>query len=345
MAEAPFANGAWPVPWRPVWGTEDRWLDRLANHSLGSLLALTSRLPEPLLEPLLSAAARFAFVADRRRRRAAHAFLRAALGELERSDLDRRARQSWRHLLRVVVDSGRFQRRVPLERTPEHFDVRMTEDTRRVVAERRGCVLVTGHLGDWEAGMAIAPWIGFHPVHAVTRPPKNRALSRAIQEERERRGIRVLHRKGAMREAPRILKAGGAIALLLDHRTSGRSFLAPFFGRLARCDRSAGVLLQRHRVPVVTCACLLGDEPLTYRVEFPEVLWPEDWAGADLPDIVARLNRALERMILAHPEQYFWLHDRYKDTPEEPVSHPRSAARAPAAPLGSGAPPIRSREP
>ncbi len=326
MAEpAPFLDPAcrWPVPWQPVRGTQDRLVDRAANLALQALITGSARLPEPVLAVLLASTARLATLLDRRRVRASHLFLRQALGELDERELDRRTRVAWRHLLRVLIDSRRFLRAVPLERTPERFDVRWTEDARAVQRAKRGCILVTAHVGNWEAALALAPWIGFHPVYAVARPAKNRPLSVAIQAERERRGIRLLHRKGAMREAGAILRAGGSIALLLDHRTSGRSFLAPFFGRLARCDRSAGVLLQRHRVPVVLCSCVHAAEPLSYRVEFHEVLWPEDWAGTELLEIVTRINQSLERMILAHPEQYFWLHDRYRDTPREhqsPVS-------------------------
>jgi KDO2-lipid IV(A) lauroyltransferase len=321
----------WPVEWQPVWGDQDGLLDRAANLALSGLFGTTAVLPEPVLELLLDASARVAFRLDRPRRRAAHAFLRQALGELAPHELDRLTLRSWRHFLRVLCDTRRFLRQVPRERVLERFEVLWTPEVQRVLSERRGAVIVTGHVGNWEAGLAALGPLGFGPVYAVARPPKNRPLSRTVQAERERLGIRMLHRKGAMRAAPRILAAGGSLALVLDHRTSGRSFLAPFFGRLARCDRSAGVLLQRQRVPVVVASCVYTGRPLRYRAQFHEVLWPEQWSAAGLPAIVARINQALERVILAHPEQYFWLHDRYRDTPGElPAGRHRLVRPAPA---------------
>ena len=312
----PFA-GDWPIPWLPVWGTSNAWTDRLAARLVDGVLDGAARLSERGLARSLGALARVARRVDRRHADAARAFLRQALGERPEAEIEQRVLDAYRHFFRLMVETRRFLFRVPIERTPEHFDVRWTDDAREVAARRQGAILVTAHLGDWEAATAIAPWLGFHPVYAVARPPKNKPLSVALQAERERRGIRLLPRRGAMREAPRILRAGGAICLLLDHRTSGRPFLAPFFGRPARCDRSAGVLLQRFHSPVIVSSCTLAEEPLSYRVEFHEVLWPEDWAKADLFEITTRINRGLERMILERPEQYFWLHDRYKDTPSD----------------------------
>jgi KDO2-lipid IV(A) lauroyltransferase len=134
-----------------------------------------------------------------------------------------------------------------------------------------------------------------------------------------------------MAAAPAILKAGGTIALVIDQRTSGRALLVPFFGRLARCERAPAVLLKRQRVPIVISACLLGARPLHYRLELGEVLHPDEWARAEVEEIVLRVNQGFERLIRAHPEQYIWIHDRYRDTPRE---------------VPSGAPPriLRNRE-
>ena len=129
-------------------------------------------------------------------------------------------------------------------------------------------MLVTGHIGDWEAGVGALPWLGVSPVYAIAKPPRNRPLSILVQREREKRGVRLLPRKGAMRDAPKVLRAGGAIGMLLDQRARQRPILAPFFGRPARCDRTAGVLLKRLRAPVLICACYRAEEPLRYRLVF-----------------------------------------------------------------------------
>ncbi len=318
-AETPEGGGldpGWPVPWQPVWGTQDDWGSRLVGQLFLLHLAAVARAPDGMVSASIEVLARLAKLVDRRHSRAARVFLRQALGELPGDDVERRVLQAYRHLFRVVADAQRFVRRFPREKAVERFEVRWTDAARAALEERRGCLLVTGHVGNWEAALTIAPWLGFSPMYVVSRPPKNRVISRAVQEERERRRVRLLPRRGAMALAPAILRAGGAVALMLDQRARGRALRAPFFGRPARCDRSAGVLMKRLRVPAIVGACFETGEPMRYRVEFYDVLQPDEIRAADLEAITSRINRAYERMILDQPDQYFWLHDRYKDTPD-----------------------------
>lgn len=307
--------GDWPVEWQPVWGEQTGLGARLSTLALRGALTVASRAPDGAVEALVNGLAALAQRFDRRRNQSAREFLRQAYGALPEAELERRVRDAWRHLFRVGVDTERFFLRVPLDETPAHFDVHVSDAARAVLREERGCMLVTAHLGNWEAALSIVPWLGFHPLYGVARPPKNRYLSEIMQATRERRGVRILSRKGAMTAAPAVLKAGGTLGLVIDQRTSGRALLAPFFGRLARCDRSSGVLMKRQKVPIVMLACTLTDRPLHYRLELTEVMWPEDWQRAEVEEIVTHLNGLFEREIRRYPEQYVWIHDRYRDTP------------------------------
>ena len=318
------ARADWPVPWQPVWGNSAGLGSRVGDWAARAALAGAIRLPQGALDALVSGLAAVAQRVDRRRTRAAREFLRPALGELAPPERERLVRSAWLQLLRVSVDTERLFLRVPPEHVRAHFEVQMSTEARAAFAARRGTLVVSPHLGNWEVPLAILPELGLHPAYGVAKPPKNRFLSQAMQASRERRGVRILSRKGAMAAAPAILKAGGTIALVIDQRTSGRALLVNFFGRLARCERGPAVLLKRQRVPIVLAACLPAERPLTFRVEFGEVLQPDEWARAEVEAIVLRINQGFERLIRARPEQYLWIHDRYRDTPRE---------------LASGAPP------
>lgn len=304
----------WPVPWQPVWGEADGLGSRIGTWAVQGTLALATRLPEPLLARLIAGLAWLGARFGRRRARAAREFLRQALGELAPAEVERRVRRAWRQLLWVTVDTERLAR-TPLAQLAERFEVRLSADARRALADPRGRVLVSGHLGNWEAAFAMLPRLGLRSVYGVAKPPKNRFLSRALQAKRERWGVRLLSRKGAMQDAPAILRAGGTIGLVIDQRTSGRALLVPFFGRLARCERAPAVLLKRQRVPIVLLACRMGARPLHFELALEEVLWPEEWGRREVEDIVLHVNQCLERMIRADPDQYVWIHDRYRDTP------------------------------
>ena len=307
----------WPVPWQPVWGESAGLGSRLGDWAVRATLAGAIRLPQGALDALLATLAAGGHLLGRERGRAAREFLAQALGELAPAERERLVRSAWRQLLRVSVDTERLFRRVPRERLRSHFDVRASPEARAAFAARRGTLLASPHIGNWEAALAILPQLGVHPTYGVAKPPKNRFLSQSMQRAREEKGVRILSRKGAMGAAPAILKAGGTIAMVIDQRTSGRALLVPFFGRLARCERAPAVLLKRQRVPIVLSAGLQTERPLHFRIEFGEVLHPDEWARAEVEEIVLRINQGFERMIRALPEQYIWIHDRYRDTPRE----------------------------
>jgi KDO2-lipid IV(A) lauroyltransferase len=101
----------------------------------------------------------------------------------------------------------------------------------------------------------------------------------------------------------------------------------PFFGRLASSYKSIGLLAMRYEIPIVAgCARRIG-ESMRYELACTDFIHPEDWV--DQPDplfyITARYNRAIERMIRSVPEQYLWLHRRWKSRPK----HERLGRSAP----------------
>jgi len=291
------------------------WLEYAAVRlALGG----ASRLPRAVRDALIGAIARLARRVDRRHAESARRFLAQALGpEADPAALDRRIVAAYRHLFRLSLDAEAFERKVHGERLLEHYAIEMGSGVREVIDAKRGGILVTPHVGDWEAGSATMPHLGMSPAYAVARPPKNRYLSEHLLRVRERRGLTVMPRHGGLAQAAKVLEGGGWIAMLLDQRPGGKHVLAPFFGRLVPCERSAAVLIRRMHVPVVTSACYLTDRPFRYELVFSRAFTAEELAPLSSVELVARINREVEGLILRHPEQYFWLHDRYRDAPAE----------------------------
>ena len=334
----------WPVPWQAVDGPDDGLGARAAHLAVRAALSVTGRLPEPLLEPCLGFLARVGRRVDARHAEAARGFLRQAFGELPEAELEQRVLASYRHMIRLAVEGEQRKRAIALDRVPEHVELQVDDDARRLMESDSGAIMVSGHLGDWEACVSILPWLGFRSTYLVAKAPKNHFLARDLQADREHWGVRVLARRGAMQDVARVVRAGGAVALLLDQRARKRPVLAPFFGRPARCDRSAAVLLRRTKAPVWIMACPRLPGRLRYRLETLEVLWPDEVAAMEPWEISARINRALEGAVRRYPEQYFWLHDRFRDTPESvPDGEWGSELRSPG-PVSSNAPPAAAEE-
>jgi lauroyl/myristoyl acyltransferase len=306
----------WPVPWEPVEGDLDGPLQALSTAALRALLAGVSRLPWSLQQAFVDGVARLAKAVDRRHSDAGQRFVAAALGE----GADARRREelvlaAWRHLLTHTLEMSRFDAVVPPERFFEHVATDVSDDVRRMLAERRGGLLLTAHVGAFELAPVMALRLGAQPMYVVSRPPRNGPLSRLAQRQREARGYRLLHRHGAASSIPRVVEAGGYVGLMVDQRARLKTVVAPFFGRPAHCERAVAVFARRLGVPVAFGAVYRTERRWRYRAEFRRVLWPQDLARLSLEEITGRINAELERMILAAPEQYFWIHDRYRDAP------------------------------
>ncbi len=308
----------WPVPYESVEGQDSSFGARLQYWTVRAALATASRTPEFLLGPFLRGLARVSTWVDKRHTEAAREFLQQALGRLEPDELERRVRKAYEHLFRVVVESDQFVRQVPLMSTFEHFDFEICDAAWDNLEGEQGMVLITPHIGNWEVASVAVSRLGWQPLYAVAKPAKNAFVSRAMQDEREQRGMRILPRRGAMAGAPKVLAAGGTYGMLLDQRARTRPVMAPFFGRMARCDRSVGVLLKRLNTPLMFLACYRDEQrPMHFRFVIDKVVQPDEVRGLSSEAISTMINAEFERMIYAAPEQYFWIHDRFRDTPFE----------------------------
>ena len=309
-----------PVPWQAVSGERGgalAWLEYVAYRAATGALA---RMPGRIR--VVGALASLGRRIDRRHAAAARDFIRTAFAHagrpIDEAELTRRVHQAYVHLIectltqyrvRQVVGPGQDRAAALRERTELALG-----DELRATLERGGCVVVSAHCGDWEMASQLIGAHGFEPLYVISKGPKNRYLAEHLQTLRESHGVLLLPRRGAMASAKSVLRAQARLGMLLDQRARTNPLVVPFFGRPARCDRSAAVLLKRLGCPVVFLAAYkTGD--LRWRLEGQSVLRPEDARGASAEELTARVNAELERLIMAAPEQQFWLHDRYRGAP------------------------------
>ncbi len=287
------------------------WLESMGARSA---IALGLKLPGPMQNAWIKTLAGIARGADRRHSCAAREFIRTALPAAPPERVEELVACAWRHLPRVAIESASMGRLVG-QRLGDHFDVEACEGLDEVLAAEQGALVITAHVGIWEAlGIPLSS-MGLSPFYAVGKSPRNAYLGEHMDRQRTLSGGVMIPRRGAMQAVPKVVRAGGAVMMLLDHRARQRPIIAPFFGRPAACDRSAGVLVRRVQAPLVFVACYLQEGPRPYRLVFSRVVFPDDLKGLDAAQVMELVNRESERLILACPEQYFWLHDRYKDLP------------------------------
>ena len=177
-----------------------------------------------------------------------------------------------------------------------------------------GTLYLTAHLGNWE----IAP----HPIglyrgtlHVVARPFNNPLLWGPMLEERERLGHRVIEKHGAAREVFRVLKEGGRVGMVVDQRVRpGQGGIpVPFFGHPALTTPLPAKVALRTGSPAVPVFAY-PEARGRYRVKIEPPIRPEgsDRSEEDVVSLTRRYLGVFESEIAAHPEQWLWMHRRWR---------------------------------
>lgn len=304
----------------------------LSAQSLGLLLGLLARVPEGLAYRAAEALGLlfWALVPGRRRLAAEHLGLALRLDPAH-PRVRSLVRRSAGALFRVALDFARLPRWIRSGRLLERVETGAFQRTFEQ-AGPGGLIVVTGHLGSWEvAGAAFARLRG--EVHVIGRRMENPYLDRVLREGRERAGLRVHPRRGGIRPLVAALASGKDCALLLDQNQRKRALFVPVFGRLAATDRSAAILALRMGATVLVGCALREGRGFRFRMAAAPLLRPtaRELAQRDAAGFTRRIMEALEGLILAHPEQYLWVHRRYRTRPPEEAAAVLDGGLAPPA--------------
>ena len=127
-----------------------------------------------------------------------------------------------------------------------------------------------------------------------------------------------LHESGLYKtERVIISKQAGTVALATDQRARVSPVLAPFFGRAANSEQSPVLLARRTRVPIIVLHCLWRADAAGFVFRAQRVFRPEELAEVSIEEATAQINAEFERAIRAAPDQYLWIHDRFRDAPAD----------------------------
>ncbi|MGH9905718.1 MAG: lysophospholipid acyltransferase family protein [Pyrinomonadaceae bacterium] len=182
----------------------------------------------------------------------------------------------------------------------------------------RGIIFLTGHVGSWE--LLSFGWSALeYPISFLVRPIDNPRIEEMIERIRTRFGNRAIDKKSAAREALRVLRQGGTLGILSDLNTQPHEgVFVPFFGKLACTTAGIATLaLKTDAVVIPTCAVwnqqrqryfFHGDPPI-------ELVRTGD-QRKDIEVNTARFAAAMERMVRLYPDQWLWIHKRWKTRPE-----------------------------
>lgn len=189
----------------------------------------------------------------------------------------------------------------------EHLD--------RAFAEGRGLLMITCHFGNWEI---LGGWLARngYRMSVVGTTLFDPRLDRILVETRDRAGYTNIARGKGTREIIRTLKKGEAVGMLIDQDTKADGVFVNFFGRPAHTPTGPAVLARRLDLPIIPIFAYLKDD-FTYQIEClpPLELVRSANEADDIRINTQKCSDAYEAMIRRFPEQWVWMHKRWKTQP------------------------------
>jgi KDO2-lipid IV(A) lauroyltransferase len=257
--------------------------------------------------------------ADRRHRLVAADNLRHAFPELDAAARDTLVRATYEHFATVLVEMIRLPRTLTRANHSRYIHC-PPEDLERLRAwwgSPRPLLILTGHFGNWEVLSYLTGLVGFRgPI--VARRLDNPYLDRFLGAFRQKTGLEVLDKNADYDRIVQTLAQGGGLGLVVDQDAGPKGLFVDFFGRPASTFKSIALLSLEYAAPLFVLGAARVGHPLRYRLYVGDIILPEEYTGR--PDAVRALTQryttALERMVRRHPEQYFWLHRRWKHQPK-----------------------------
>ncbi|MCS6851823.1 MAG: hypothetical protein NZ700_11720 [Gemmataceae bacterium] len=257
-----------------------------------------------------------AYWVDRRHRTVAHENLRHAFPHLAADERETLVRAVYQHFGTMLVEIMQMPRLLSARTWRRHMELPQGRLFVEWCLQDRPLMFVLSHFGNWELGGYIMGLLGF-PVHAIARPLDNRFAEAYLRRWRERTGGKILAKKGDFERMDALLAHGGRLATLADQDAGARGPFVEFFGRPASTHKAVALLSLEHSVPLLVIGVRRLGAPMRYQMVVEDVILPEEYHGQ--PDAVRamtqRFTTAIERLVRRSPEQYFWLHRRWKHQP------------------------------
>ena len=242
-------------------------------------------------------------------RRLARRNLEIAFGD-EKSEVEIR-RLTRRHFQRLgsnLLSSVKLGT-MPLERVAACVSLENEDLVHQFLRGKRPVVLVLSHLGSWELFAQLFPkYFGYVKLGTVYQPLRNRHIDDDVRRKRARAGVELFDRREGFQKTIGLLRTGGLIGLLSDQHAGDHGLWTPFFGRLASTSPLPALLAKRTGAAVVAAGIYTSGRG-RWRMVFTHRI---DAEGDSPQAMTAKANDAIAEQIRRAPEDWFWVHNRWK---------------------------------
>src|SRR6202048_1353576 len=291
------------------------WLEYAA---VWAILKILGTLPRGVARPLAATVARLLYAALPRLQRTAEFNLRVAFPEWDEARRQGVIRGMVRNLGWMAAGFARFPR-YTRENIEEVVILDGHENFLNGQRRGKGVIYLTGHIGAWELSSFAHALYGF-PLFFMARPLDNKRIDALVNGYRTLSGNKPVFKNESARTMLRILKEAGTLGILADQNTlPEEGVFVDFFGKTA-CATSGIARVAMHTGAAVVPGYAYWNENLgKYRLRFepPVELVSTGNTERDVFENTQRFTKIIEEIIRQHPEQWVWLHARWKTRPQD----------------------------
>ena len=230
-------------------------------------------------------------------------------GELSEKQMRRIVRRHFQQLGANLLCSVKFSR-MPMEKILQRVRIEHLERIENCLRKKQPVVLFLSHIGSWEFCTRLFPhFLRGHRTATIYQRIRNPHIDRHVREVRSRFGLEVFERGQGFGKAIELLRDGGGLGILMDQHAGDGGLWTPFFARLASTTPLPALLARR------THAALMGfavhtDGFARWRAVVAGA--PIDGTDESIEQLTARGNEIVEKQVRRAPEDWFWVHNRWK---------------------------------
>ncbi len=275
-------------------------------------------IPRFITDTILNFLAFLAYKLDIRHKKIARVNLDLAYGDKMSAEEKRRiVKKCYKNLLynlRDFVENQNITKEKLLQKVTIHNEHFYTD----IKQEGKGVIFLTAHYGNWEL-LPLCMGALYGKLWGVGRNLDSKKMNEVLQKNRNQFNVHMLEKTGAIRGLLKALRVGENVGLLVDQNTSDKEgILINFFGKLARHTPSAALIARKTGAAIVPTFITTNDYK-TYDITFYEPIITEKTEDneKDIKKSVQSQANTTQKVIEKKPDEWFWLHRRWKNQYEE----------------------------
>lgn len=277
------------------------------------LLRLIGRIPRPAAKRIGNVLGEAAFWLDKRHRDITLQNLQVAFEqELDASQRQSLARAVYRNLGQILFEVG-WSLNADWETLCRQITITGLENYQEACRRGKGVLVITAHMGNWELLPIVAKRAQL-PINIVYRPLDFKPLDRFFEHTRSRYGAKLIPSRRALVKILKALRKGEAVAMLMDQNVDFyEGVWVDFFGHPACTSKAMAVIAMKTEAAVLPV--FLYRQSDGFRAVFGQILTPAASTGDKQKDVEARTaqyTKVIEDGVRAEPDQWFWVHQRWK---------------------------------